>query len=588
MSEQGDAGGYVHQESNRVRPPLLLESVHGWYPGAWGPPAFSLSVASALLLLACAAAIFLFPLSRALFRFPVFDLQPPWNSYYLPISLLTSALAWKIAGSALRRPGETFPRAYAVIFAALCSATFVYALVDRLLLTPPRGNPLAHGLIWSETLAAIALWPRLKRVYPDQRLLLHVAALALIPALLAGTVGAIGLSRWMVRLETSRVTDSEKKILDLASEIRRRGDFQWKTMYKDPGAASKQLELLSGLGLIQWLPDEPVWQAANILGLTGSLRSACDELLKAISETLAKDHYPRLSLPPVRADKDWNYGKEVARYKQALDTVEGYFLLVKRWADEVAPLEKPMETAELYRGFRKTFEGRVEQFQNHFGEHWVYSLIMKKREPIGVLEFARTKVAPVNVNLADFRRWKSLRWNEAQALLDPGSGCIDEPASSTRKEDFVEKVDPADPNSPDRPMANLYTRSRMECYSFHAGKEKGGVAAHSYLYLTYESGPRKVSPEQVAEARPMPIWTGSRPVEIILHVEVPGRENASHFRSELMEALALAAKTLYNENPAYQDGVSASSGFHGSRYEVTPLEQMILLNGKQMIAVQIR
>jgi len=54
------------------------------------------------------------------------------------------------------------------------------------------------------------------------------------------------------------------------------------------------------------------------------------------------------------------------------------------------------------------------------------------------------------------------------------------------------------------------------------GEKKGAVAAHAYLYLTYESSARKMPPEQIADARPRLIWTESKPIEVILHVEVPG------------------------------------------------------------------
>jgi hypothetical protein len=159
-------------------PPYLLQASPRWFPGSWALPSVMLTGASISVLLASLAYVFRSPVHG--FRLPIPpEGQFPFDSFYLVIPFLGSALAWYIVIKCAYRPGPNLPRYWALVLAVICSGVAIYGVADHFVTGNRQASASVHGMSAATFLSVMTLSLRLKRVFPYDRLALYIAPLAL-------------------------------------------------------------------------------------------------------------------------------------------------------------------------------------------------------------------------------------------------------------------------------------------------------------------------------------------------------------------------------------------------------------------------
>ena len=267
--------------------PQLMEAIPGLYPGAWGPPAETLTVASILVSVIGVAFLLHKEVDKALFRFPF---QP----YLLAGPAMVLSLLIATVGKS--RPGHSLPRIWALLLTLGCALMTVVGAVEQV--RTVRSSPLVHIFSFVVLLSALALAPRLLRISPFSFWVQHIAPVSLVWVALLCIISGTIVRNAVIRRETERITKSIDLLNNLSAQIR-------VARSSDLTTAGNTLEQVS---LPAALPDSYAWIAANALKeerptLLPDLTRAVGGLIVEVGEAFQRKDIPSLSSSRVTAER---------------------------------------------------------------------------------------------------------------------------------------------------------------------------------------------------------------------------------------------------------------------------------------------
>jgi hypothetical protein len=568
-------------EATRDLPPSLLQGAPRWYPGTWAPPAITLTIASILVFLASLSFVFRNALTRNLFRFPVPEgWSPAAGSYYLAIPAIAAALAWLLVRRCANRPGPNLPRYWVFLLALICTGITLYSLVDCFLIGNERGNPAVHGTSAAALMAVLTLLPRLKRVFPYEGIVLHVAALSMVIVLLAGIPVAWWIGESIINYERSRVESASLRVKQLTSEIDDALGYNWSTLVVNPAPAKRQAGRLESISLVQALPDAYVWQAAKILGNDAELKDAVGSLASEVAGGISRDGAPRLNIPRYRLDPNGEKWESNARFADAAAVASSYYREVKRLMDELESDLSRSPAADAFLEAKRGYMERLKSLYGRFDQHWIASTAAPKTlfreesfDRASLLHLADTQLQPAALPLGDFAAWKQLPWSQALSLMMEGGSCSDR---RTQRDERVRRERP-DPLDATKVVVyyDTYRYYRVECYSYAATDDKPGVDMLAQIDLTYKTDANVALPAANRE-----------PLQTSLYVYLPRGQQQDEFLQRVMQDFAAAAEKVDTTPPRNLSGNSPGSGFAGKGYAVSR-PRFLSLTG-QVAAMELR
>lgn len=543
-----------------------------------------LTIASIVVFLSSLSFVFRNRLTQNLFRFPVPEaLHAPLDNYYLAIPAIATLLAWLVVRKCAGRPGPNPSRYWAFSLAAISAGITVYGLVDRFLIGNERGNPLVHGMSAAALMAVLTLLPRLKKVFPYDGLVLHVAMLSMAIVLLVGIPAAWFAGESIIAYERARVENAALRVKELAAEVNAATDYNWATMVVNPAPAKRQLGRMRSVTLVRELPDTYVWQAAKILQKDAELTDAIGNLATEVAAGLSKPTAPRLKIPHYRMDASGEKWEVNSRFADAAAIAAGYYGEVKRLMDELDVALALSPAAGVLVEAKQGYTGQAKALYAQFDRHWVATasaprLLSKEEnfERASILHAADTLVQPAAVPMGDFAGLKQLSWDRAQSMTRERGSCSD------RRTEWDQRVrrevpDPEYPGDPSKVRIywDIYHYHRVECYAYEVTDEKPGVDISAQIDLTYKTDANVALPPA---SRP--------PVQASLYLYVPGGQQRDGFMRQAMQDLAATAEKIDGTPPRNLSGNSPANGFAGKGYTASR-QRTVELPG-QAAAIEIR
>ena len=265
----------------------------GWLGrlGTLAPPAVSLSFASATV----AALVFGFLQRnadlRGLFKIAFTDNPSSDHDIRLGLGLFAALLAWAIVLRCRRRPGPLWPRGWALALALLTSGL---AAIQGFSLWPGQ-TPLLDAATLASLAAALALWPRLLRLHPDNRLVQSIAPLSLSLVLSAVLPGLYFMGGDVVAVWKHGLNSAVGGLREQIQELRQCGETK-------PGCSKE--EFRAALNTLEGVIGMPSWrEAADQIKGNPALEQRYGDLLAAegvLLETLAAE-LPRRLARQIRA-----------------------------------------------------------------------------------------------------------------------------------------------------------------------------------------------------------------------------------------------------------------------------------------------
>lgn len=516
MAQTFDAG---HEEAERSLPSPLQS---GWYPGVWALPSTTLSIASSLVLIAVLAFLLTGETSRALFRLP-------WARGW---AVAAAALAWSVAWGCRNRPGRPLPRVWALLLAAGTTIFMLLCFLGGELAI----NPRVHAFVLASLAAAVTLLPRLLHLQPDDRLVQHIAPLALAFVLFVTLPVSFCIGRHAVEDQTRRVGATVAELSREAHEIREVSAFDWPSSAEQREGALRQVERLRDLPLERWLPDRYLWQGAARLGEDGRLAAAYRDLLDAVVEGIGSPHAPKLCQPQFDgSDQGWATDPQFPDLSAA---VAGYHFWSGQILQRLAP--PPGESPALrdlaaYYGQKKgAVESRLAFLAKTWNEDWVPPLIAPRGaetgsalSPLGEL---LRRPLPVDGSLrpASLERLLALRLARAREMANPRQGCTDRLYSERDFQYF-----------------------RIDCYAYaaHLGTDRPSADLRVEMRIVYRSAERRS------------LSRGDLPTEIYFLFPVPAGTDPAKYREDVMRTLETAVRAESRGTDLTRDGRSSSTGF---------------------------
>jgi hypothetical protein len=458
----------------------LMDAIPAWYPGAWGPPAETLTYAS-IVVAAFGASFLLFhnQIDKVLFRF-----------WFPPFYLAASAtiLSFIIALAAKGRPGSWPPRVWALLLTLGCGTLTVWGLIDAL--HRVRSSPLIHIFSLVGLMAALALAPRLFAISPFSFWVQHAAPASLVWALLVFVVAATVVSHRVIRTETERVRASIRVLEQLRDEIRR-------TTARSASAAeaASLLKGLDSISLTEALPDEYVWIAADVLRidprkedsplLSHSLEAALEDLTGAVGVAFQSSDAPKLSGAKVRSD-DWmesHWTIKNAHFASNSALALEYYTQLTRLQAELDTQLRGSRLGDKYAGWSDPFTKKVNTLKKSLGEAWIAAVASGDPELLATPKLLEGRFEGSDIALGNLRQWKSLPWSAARSMLGH-AGCATEQrfwTETTYKE--VPIPNDIDHRTQQVPIQNNY--HRVECYAYRSSAKGGGMELAAELHLSY-------------------------------------------------------------------------------------------------------
>jgi len=526
MTEPLDAA----PEDLRRGPPELMAAMPSWYPGAWAPPAETLTVASVLVALAGASWLFRNDVVKTLFRFS-------FDAIWLAVPGALLALA--ITLIAAPRPGSWWPRIWALALTAFCTAVAVWGVVDRI--KSERASPQVHALSFIGLMAALALAPRLLRIYPYSAWVQHIAAVSLVWSLALCLWGAIVAEKKVIREESARIEKSIQDLNALASDVRKTTTFGWSKRGDQSGAA-RQIEALKKITLTGSLPDSYVWLGAGLLDKQEALQHAVSTVLDAVGEAVLNPQGPKHSLARVRAeDRNASRWRMDSGFSRSGKLVADYYREVTRLQRELDANLPSSPAKDQYDAQRREYDRRLQSFSSNLGEKWIADLAANDKEVAPWQKLLEGRFEGQPYRLGDVWQWKSLSWSDARSLLGH-PGCATEPVTYSVPE--IERV--ADPNETSgyREVTVTYNYRRVECYVYRTPATQDGAEIAAELHLMYKLGSSRGY---------------NAPFSVSFYFEPPPGVEASQFQGELMRALAeIAQERLGKEPERFQNDATIS------------------------------
>lgn len=515
--------------------PDLLAAVPWWYPGTWGPPAFTVSLVSAAMTAFAAWFLFRNELVKAMFRFPFDSL---WVA--IPAMGLAGVIVWR----ASLRPGKLWPRLWALILAAFCTFVTLWTLYVKA--TPQKDAPRLHALAAIGALAALTLTPRLFHVHPFSVWVRHAAPAALAFVVLL-CFPLIFLSENVVVAKERQVLDTKAEGLERAS--RNISGIVHARITKPTPFSYEQAspQKLQDVSFKEFLPDEADWKALDLLQReTGvayqeRMRKAMAGLIEVLVDGAENSDAPNLSEAPIYADgvseNNDSRWRENRRFPGEAAAAGSYY-------HELGRMFRDFDHSGRTSPFRSDYQSQQDDLRNNLsqradlmGQLWIQDVFDGRMDPVDTQRLTSSHVGDPKYSLGDLYRWKNLSLQDAREHFLDKPGCLHEVQKLQRYE-IVRIEDPNEPNGyRDERLLRQY--QRIECYAYRPGKEGNRPEVLAELHLTYRVYPYSNTPHSVA-----------------LLFDVPPK--ASHYREDLMQALADRIQEMYGVTPTPPSLYSAS------------------------------
>ncbi|HEV7506929.1 MAG TPA: hypothetical protein VGS07_18710 [Thermoanaerobaculia bacterium] len=539
MAQTFDAG---HEETERDLPGPLQS---GWYPGIWALPATTLSAASLVVLGVVLIFLLAGETSRALFRLPF---APGW-------ALAAAVLAWAVALACRNRPGRQPPRVWVL---GLAAGSTILTLVCFLGGDLAR-SPYVHAGALAALAASVTLLPRLLPLQPDDRLVQHIAPLALAFVLFVTLPVSFYIGRRAVEDQKRRVGETIAELSREAGEVREVSAFPWNSPERRQDAL-REMQRLQVLPLEQWLPDRYLWQGAAHLGEDGQLAAAYRGLLDAVVAGIDPARTPKLWQSQFTGSSEgWSRDPLFPDLSAA---VAGYHLrtgqLLQRLAPPSGESAALRELATYYDQSKQEVDKRLEVLAKTWNEDWVPPLIAGRGPASGpalspLSDLLRRPLPPDDSlrpasleKLLDLKRW------QARKMADPKRGCGERPY---REGDFQ--------------------YFRIDCYAYAArlGSEPPGADLRIEMRIVYKS--------EVLGS----LERSDLPTELYFLFPVPTGTDPEKYREDVMNALKAAVRAEYQGMELTLEDRTSSAGFTfqtGPRaplVKVTPTRRVKDLSG---------
>jgi hypothetical protein len=495
-----DAG---HEETEKDLPRPLQS---GWYPGVWALPATTLSAASLVVLLTVIGFLQTSETSRSLFRLPFASGWP---------ALAGAVLAWAVALRCRKRPGRHLPRYWALFLATGTSALTLLGFLGSDL----ARSPLVHACALASLAASFTLLPRLLPLQPDQRLVQHIAPLALAFALFLALFASCFIGGKAVQGQKQRVGETIAELSGEAGEVREVSAFPWSSSAERREDALRQIQRLQALPLEQWIPDRYLWQGAAHLGEDEQLAAAYRELLDAVVAGMDLAHTPKLWQPQFLWDHDTQRWTRDTAFPDLSAAVAGYHVRTRQIFERLAPPsgDSPVlrDLATFYDQKKQEVDGRLAALAKTWNEDWIPPLVSSPRPETGqspspLAELLRRPLpSDGELRPASLARLLDLPLEQAERVADPERGCGQRPY---QEDDFQ--------------------YFRIDCYAYvaHPAAERPSADLRIEMRIVYKSETGK------------PLSRKALPSEIYFILPVPTGTNRDKYRDDVMQAFADAVR----------------------------------------------
>jgi hypothetical protein len=497
MAQMFDAG---HEETERDLPGPLQP---GWYPGVWALPTTTLSAASLIVLLGVRGFLEIGE-TRSLFRLPV---APGW------LALAAAVMAWAVVLTCRNRPGRPLPRYWAL---GLATGATVVTLVGFLSNDFAR-SPGIHAWAFAVLAASVTLLPRLLPLQPGDRLVQHIAPLALAFVIFVALPLSFYIGRRAVEEQKRRVGETIAELSREAGEIREISSF---TGFGSPERREdglRQMQRLQALPLEQWLPDRYLWQGAALLGEDEQLAAAYREMLDALVAGMDPARTPKLWQPQFLWDHDSRLWKKDPDFPGLSAAVAGYHARTGQVFQQLAPPVGDSgvlrDLATFYSEKKREADSRLAALAKTWNEDWVPPLVASAKAEAGppispLAELLRRPLQPDgSLRPASLDRLLDLPLAQAETLADPAKGCGKRPY----QEDNVQYF-------------------RIDCYAYMArpAPDPPGADLRIEMRIVYQSETGQ------------PTSRKALPGEVYFIFPVPSGTDPTRYRADVMQAFASA------------------------------------------------
>jgi hypothetical protein len=530
--------------------PDLLAAVPWWYPGAWGPPAFTVSLASVVMTAFASWYLFRNELVRAMFRFQIDSLV---------IALLATAVSGYIVWKTSLRPGKLPPRLWALALAAFCAGVTLWTIYAKI--TSSSNTPKLHALAAIGFLSCMTLTPRLFHIHPFSHWVRHAAPFALVFVFLFCFPLVLVSEKIVIAGERRGLDDKIDALEKAAKEID--GIVHSAPVKASPIDFEQTVpKKLEDVDFRKSLPDEADWKALRMLqkqtpGLPceDRMRAAMSRLMEVLADVSMNPDAPRLAQAPFYADgvaenNDTSW-RENRRFQNKAAAAAIYY-------HQLGRMFRDFETAGRVSPFHADYEAPASDLAKDLevrsistGQLWIPVVFTDKADPLNLQNLVSSRVGESDYSLGDLGHWKNATWSEAESLLKK-PGCL----SEAQKLQRYEIVQVADPDHPGKTMDERVLRKyqRIECYAYRPSQEGKNAEIMAELHLTYRQ-----------EWYSVP--SSATPFTTLFFFDVPAK--SSHYREDLMQALADQAKEIYRTTPQNRSGVSPVQGFSVSSRPAT-------------------
>ena len=545
-----------HPSGKRL--PDFLASIPWWYPGSWGPPALTVSLASAAMTAFASWYLFRDELVRAMFRF-----QPDWLAVIFSIG--ATALSGRILQKTSARPGKLLPRVWALALTAFCAGLTLWTLYASI---TSRGNvPALHALVAVALLSSLTLAPRLFHLHPFSSLIRHVALFAVAFVLLFCFPLVLVSERIVVDRERNGL---EEKIAGLQNAAKEIDSILHSAPVKASvlGLEQARSKKFEDVDFRKFLPDQSDWKALGLLqrqkpGLLceNRMREAMANLVKVLQDADFNPDAPRLAQASIWADgvaeNNETRWKENGHFQNQASTPAVYYHELGRMFKDFEVARKISPFQPDYEEFTTKLEKDLEDRAEHMGELWIPAVFLDESSSLASPKLIESRVGDSDGSLGDLDRWKNLTWSQAESLRNK-PGCLSEPQKLQRHE-YVDVPDPDHPGEMRKELKLRHYR-RMECYAYSPSQEGKSLEILAELHLTYrEEDDRNY------------VRSSAPPYSTVLLFDV--RQKDGHSKEQLMLALSDYAANYYHTTPENSSGITPTQGFAvRSKFTARPSE----------------
>lgn len=467
--------------SEKEELPHFLQAIPRWHPGAWGPPAETVTLASMLVMLLAVYRLFRNEVVMALFKF---QFNPVW------LSLAAIAISGAVAWSGSHRPGSRLPRVWALVVAAFSFFLMAWAIYAHIAghsgsAITPWENPRLHALCAVALVAALALAPRLFHVHPFSPWVHWAAPAALIAVAALCWASVQFVEGRVIRAEQDRLTEKVQGVDYNATAIqgalkppdngKPRGIIDGPQTTKPPG-----LEEVS-FRKSEVLPSQFDWQRLELMHKKEDMRSAMSNALEAIKTgVLDPQDHKLLGPQPPQSRETWlsNDAERAAKYYRELG----------RLHKEIADAFQSSPFKKDYEDNRQLFEERLQDHAGRFSQQWIPALFTGKGELISIEKLLESHVGELDFSLGEFNAWKGLSHSQIQAL-NGKDGCVVRPRGRTTPRQITEKI----PTPPSSATAGTTVTERVitvydhwefvECYAYRPNSDSSRVEMLAEVHL---------------------------------------------------------------------------------------------------------